>query len=130
MGLESVLLNTDGFQIVFHCMLAISAGYSSMWGGPDNSEETLMCLSNTYHCINQDLHRNSKPSDSTVAAVMSIAIHEDLLGQSGRSEIHINALSRMVNIRGGLGGFEENKFLTQKICRYVYASLYKLANQD
>ena len=95
-------------------------------GDSDKSEVILRYLSKTYRCINRDLQQNIKPSEPTIAAVMSIAIHEDLLGQSERSEVHINALSRMVNIRGGLGEFKENKFLIHKICRYVSTSYHRL----
>jgi hypothetical protein len=96
-----------------------------MRGDSDNSEVILKYLSKTYRCINRDLHGNKKPSDPTVAAVMSIAIHEDLLGQSEKSEVHINALSTMVNIRGGLGEFKKNRFLIHKICRCVSTSQHR-----
>jgi hypothetical protein len=85
--------NTDGFKIAFHCILAVSAGHSAMLGDEDNVKEILEYLSKTYRGIHRNLQRNNIPSDSTVVAVMNIAVHEDLLGQSERSDIHLDALS-------------------------------------
>jgi Fungal specific transcription factor domain len=104
---------------VFHCILAMAAGLDSMMGVQKDSKEMIKHLGNTYHYINRNLQQNDKPSDSTVAAVMSLAIHEDLLGQPKRNKVHIDALYRMVDMRGGVEAFESKTVLLHKICRYI-----------
>jgi hypothetical protein len=64
-----------------------------------------------------NLQKHGAPSDATVAAVMSLAIHEDLKGQHQSSKIHLDALVGMVQLRGGITGFEATGILLQKICR-------------
>jgi len=64
-----------------------------------------------------NLRRHGTPSDATVAAVMSLAIHEDLKGHHQSSKVHLDALVRMVQLRGGITGFEATGILLQKICR-------------
>jgi hypothetical protein len=96
----------------------MAAGLDAMLGiRQKDSKEVLKHLGNTYRCINRNIQQKEIPSDSTVATVMSMAIHEDLLGQQKRNKVHMDALCRMVNLRGGLVEFEGNKFLSQKICR-------------
>jgi hypothetical protein len=97
----------------------MAAGLDSMLGTQQDPREMLKHLGNTYRCINQNLQKNGKPLDSTVAAVMSMAIHENLLGQPQRTKVHMDALHRIVGMRGGIAAFEGNRMLLQKICRYA-----------
>ncbi len=89
----------------------------SLLGRQETSLKTLQHLSKAYRCINQNLQKFETPSDLTIAAVMSMAIHEDLRGQPGRSKVHVDALQRMVELRGGIAQFGANRVLLQKICR-------------
>lgn len=50
---------------------------------------------------------------------MAMAMHEDLRGHPARSRIHVDALERMVELRGGLLELGKHRPLVQKICRYV-----------
>ena len=86
-------------------------------GRQETSVRALQHLSNTYRCIRRNLQQEGIPADSTIAAVMSMAIHEDLRGQPGRSKVHIDALERLVQLRGGITQFGANRLLLQKICR-------------
>jgi hypothetical protein len=96
----------------------MAAGLDSMLGiYEDDSKEVLRHLGNTYRCVNKNLQRDETPSDSTVATVMSMAIHDDLLGLEKRNKVHVEALYRMVTLRGGLCEFVESKMLLIKICR-------------
>lgn len=91
-----------------------------MFGRKETAPSTLRHLSNTYRCIRRNLEAHGAPPDSTVAAVMSLAIFEDLNGQPFRSKVHINALQRMVELRGGLtefGATPARRMLIHKICR-------------
>jgi hypothetical protein len=89
----------------------------SLLGKTEASPRALMHLSHTYRCIKQNLDKDGIPSDSTMAAVMSMAIHDVLRDQTGRSKVHVDALHRMVELRGGIAQFRDNKLLLQKICR-------------
>jgi hypothetical protein len=89
----------------------------SLLGRNETSPQALQHLSNTYRCIKQNLEKHRTPPDSTIAAVMSMAIHEDLRGQPSRSKVHVDALERMVELRGGIGWFIDHQMLLQKICR-------------
>jgi hypothetical protein len=89
----------------------------SLLGKQETSPRVLQHLSNTYRCIRQNIQRDVTPSNPTIAAVMSMAIHEDLRGHSERSRIHVEALYHLVERRGGLDEFEARSVLVQKICR-------------
>jgi hypothetical protein len=105
---------------VFYSILAMSeASVDFITGKQETSAQALQYLTKTYQCIAQSLQKNGVPSDGTIAAVMSMAIHEDLRGQPSRSKVHIDALERMVELRGGINQFEVNRLLVQKISRQV-----------
>jgi hypothetical protein len=87
-------------------------------GKQDTSPRALHYLTNTYRCIARNL-QNGAPSNSTTAAVMSMALHEDFRGQPKRSKVHIDALEQLVKLRGGVEAFEAVGLL-HKICRSVY----------
>jgi hypothetical protein len=89
----------------------------SIMGKQETSPRAIQHLYNTYRCIRQNIQKNEMPSDPTIAAVMSMAIHEDLRGHPDRSKIHVDALFRLIELRGGLDELEARQVLVQKICR-------------
>lgn len=89
----------------------------SLLGKQETSPRALQHLSNAYRCVRQNIQKDKMPSHSTIAAVMSMAIHEDLRGHSERSKIHVDALYHLIELRGGLDDFEPSSVLLQKICR-------------
>ena len=89
----------------------------SLLGKQETSPRALQHLSNAYRCINRNLQTQGMPSDSTIASVVSMAIHEDLRGQPGRSKVHMDALQQMVKIRGGITQFRASRVLCLKLCR-------------
>lgn len=95
----------------------MAAGLDCTMGTQKDSLEMEKYLGLTYRCIHWNLQQNKNPSDATVAAVMSLTIHADLLGDLKRSKLHIDALCNMIRMRGGLGVFDKNRILMQKICR-------------
>lgn len=99
----------------------MSAANSYNRGEIISPEEILKHLGNTYRSINRELQLNERPLDSTITAVTSLAIHENLFGQTEPTQIHLDALFKMVHLRGGLEQFEYNRFLLHKICRHVCA---------
>jgi hypothetical protein len=83
----------------------------------ETSPRALYHLSVTYRCISERLQRDVTPSDMTIAAVVSMAIHEDFKGQPARSKVHIDGLQHLVELRGGIDYLDANNMLLHKICR-------------
>lgn len=109
--------------IVFHSIIAMAVGLDSMRGIQDSSSEKLEYLGKAYRSISRNIQQDGTPSDSTVAAVMSMAILEDVTGGSEMTTMHMNALKTLIGLRGGIGVFERIPMLLQKIVRCVPASL-------
>jgi hypothetical protein len=104
--------------IVYHAsLLMASLSLNNESGIIRRSPEALQYLAMTYRCINRDLEKEGTPSDPTMAVVVSLAVHENLLAHFGVSGVHLRALDRMLKIRGGIEGFSSNWVLWHKICR-------------
>jgi hypothetical protein len=86
-------------------------------GKMESSPRTLLHLSNVYRCISQNIQDHETPSDPTLAAVVSMAIHEDLRGHPARGKIHIDALERLIDLRGGIAQLRINSVVLHKMCR-------------
>ncbi|KAF1816376.1 hypothetical protein P152DRAFT_389554 [Eremomyces bilateralis CBS 781.70] len=89
----------------------------SWTGKQDTSPRALQYLSNTYRCIARNIRHYETVPDSTVAAVMSMALHDDFRGQLSRSKVHIDALEHLIELRGGIATLEPNFIFAQKVCR-------------
>ncbi|KAK6519943.1 hypothetical protein TWF506_000237 [Arthrobotrys conoides] len=104
-------------EAFFHCLLAMAQAFSDwLQGGEGESVKVMRYLANTYRCVNEKLKKEGTPDDATVAVVMSITMHNNLLRAPGGAKVHLNALQRMVELRGGLSSFPTT-LLLQKICR-------------
>ncbi|KAK6539159.1 hypothetical protein TWF694_009403 [Orbilia ellipsospora] len=111
-------------EAFFHCLLAMAQAHadwlvgSSMGPRLKESTRTLKHLGQTYRCVNRNLREEIVPSNATVAVVMSITMHNNLLRAPGGAEPHLNALQRMVEMRGGINQFAApSRMLLHKICR-------------
>jgi hypothetical protein len=104
---------------VFYCILALAASLDTRLGTAKGSGEMLIYLDKTYRHVNRSLEQNEQPSDATVATVMSMAIHHDLLGWHENNHLHVVALTKMIEMRGGISAFEGNPMLMQKIYQQV-----------
>ena len=71
------------------------------------------------YLINRDLSSSTELKPSTIAVVTSLTIHANLTGALKESRVHLDGLTRMVNLfSGGLSGLRDNNSpLVQKICR-------------
>ncbi|KAK6344639.1 hypothetical protein TWF718_006597 [Orbilia javanica] len=104
-------------EAFFHCLLAMAQAFSDwLQGGQGESIKVMRYLADTYRCINEKLRREATPGDATVAVVMSITMHNNLLRAPGGAKVHLNALHKMVELRGGLSSFPA-ALLLHKICR-------------
>ena len=105
-------------EAFFHCFVGIAEGMRCILMGIEAPTElTLRSLANTYRCINAELEASDVPSWGTLASVMSLTMHENLFGMKRKAKLHLQALERMVKLKGGLGVFEEHEALLHKICR-------------
>lgn len=105
-------------EAFFHCFIGIAEGMRCIITGMEGVTQLgLRSLANTYKAINSELETQTVPSWGTIASVMSLAMHENLFGMVGKSKLHLQALERMVQLRGGLEMFEERIPLLFKICR-------------
>lgn len=99
----------------------MSETFANMISGQGGtSPRTLRHLNLTYQYINMALQQDAMPSDSTLATTVSLTIHEDLVREMSRSRIHLDALERMVELRGGMDRLNTIPLLRQKICKYVF----------
>ena len=105
---------------VLHCsQLMATICIDGLLGKPHRSPQALRHLADTYRCFNSDLRKGGVPSDPDMAVVVSLAVHENLDDQFGASKLHLKALQRMLELRGGIEAFSENWVLWHKICRSV-----------
>lgn len=58
-------------------------------------------------------------SDSTICVVVCLVTTSALVGDYEAAKKHMVGLSKMVELRGGLGAFKENGQVQLKLCRYV-----------
>ena len=100
-------------------MLALASALDCILSGRKESAESLKYLNHTYSCITRSLQEHDQPPVATVAVVMGLTIHEELLARPINTKVHMDALDTMVRLRGGVTSFQEYPILMQKIFRYV-----------
>jgi hypothetical protein len=105
-------------KTVFHCTLFVAETASSCLR--HCSEPTIRALKHqnkTYRYIKESIARNESPSDAVVASVISMVIHEDHQLHKEQARMHLEALSKMIQLRGGMETLESNPTLLHKIFR-------------
>lgn len=109
-------------NIDFHCTMAISASYVDFSERkPGISPRSLYHVSKSYGLVNQKLSGPGYVSDSAIAAVVSLAIYQQIHHQHSTGLIHLNGLYRMIQLRGGIEKLlKENRALALKPLRYVH----------
>lgn len=103
----------------FHNTLAVSQmAIDTLEGRGETSYESLVYLARTYRAMNKELQNMKTPPDPVVAVVASLLFHENVIYQFSTPKTHLDALERMIAMRGGLGSFgPESRVIRQKICR-------------
>jgi hypothetical protein len=104
--------------------LAISASYVNFFERkPVISPKTLYHISQAYALVNLKLSGPESVSDSAIAAVVSLAIYQQVNNLHSTGLIHLKGLYRMIQLRGGIARLmKENRALALKPLRYVHAS--------
>ncbi|PYI02928.1 hypothetical protein BO78DRAFT_323961 [Aspergillus sclerotiicarbonarius CBS 121057] len=90
-------------EAYFHSTLAISASYVDFFQRKSAiSSKTLHHISQAYALVNIKLSGPSSVSDSAIAAVVSLAIYQQVHHQPATGLIHLHGLYRMIQLRGGI----------------------------
>ncbi|KAL4867502.1 hypothetical protein BDV12DRAFT_120242 [Aspergillus spectabilis] len=106
-------------EAYFHSTLAISASYVDfVQRKPAISSKTLHHISQAYALVNNKLSGPFAASDSAIAAVVSLAIYQQVHCQPATGLIHLHGLYRMIQLRGGIAKLmQENRALALKPLR-------------
>ncbi|KAL4937878.1 hypothetical protein BDV06DRAFT_202107 [Aspergillus oleicola] len=106
-------------EAYFHSTLAISASYVDfVQRKPAISRKTLHHISQAYALVNVKLSGPLSVSDSAIAAVVSLAIYQQVHRQAETGLIHLHGLYRMIQLRGGIAQLmQENRALALKPLR-------------
>lgn len=103
----------------FHCTLAVSASYVDFFQRrPAISPKTLHHISQAYALVNLKLSGPESVSDCAIAAVVTLAIYQQIHRLPSIGLIHLNGLYRMIQLRGGITRLmKENRALALKPLR-------------
>ncbi|KAJ5767045.1 uncharacterized protein N7511_004661 [Penicillium nucicola] len=103
----------------FHSTLAISASYVDFFQRkPATSQKNLHHISKAYALVNVKLSGPFPVSDSAIAAVVSLAIYQQIHHQPAIGIVHLHGLYRMIQLRGGIDKvMQENRSLAMKPLR-------------
>ncbi|KAI1374524.1 hypothetical protein F4677DRAFT_425311 [Hypoxylon crocopeplum] len=106
-------------EAYFHSTLAVSASYIDFFERkPEISSKTLYHISKAYALVNLKLSGPESISDSAIAAVITLAIYQQVHHQHATGLIHLNGLYRMIQLRGGIARLmKENRLLALKSLR-------------
>lgn len=81
--------------------------------------KTLQHYSTALRLVQDRLQSSEALSDSTLRAVISLVIQDQLRQQCVNARDHLEGLRKMIALRGGLSTLEGNRPLLLKICKYV-----------
>ncbi|RYP93165.1 hypothetical protein DL770_000739 [Monosporascus sp. CRB-9-2] len=85
---------------------------------PGISSKALYHISRAYALVNLKLSGPEAVSDSAIAAVVTLAIYQQIHHQRSAGLIHLNGLYRMIQLRGGISRLmKENRALALKPLR-------------
>ncbi|KAF7160795.1 hypothetical protein CNMCM5623_006389 [Aspergillus felis] len=106
-------------EAYFHSTLAISSSYVNFsQRKPAISPKTLHHISQAYALVNIKLSGPFSVSDSAIAAVVSLAIYQQIHHQPATGLVHLQGLYRMIQLRGGIARLmQEDRALALKPLR-------------
>ncbi|KAF7548886.1 hypothetical protein G7Z17_g6756 [Cylindrodendrum hubeiense] len=111
-AVKDALARQDGTKLLFPEIAAMdnfAATYLTLFHKPGNETlEATRHFSQAVHLINRTLSQASNPTDSTLAVVVSLAIHGNLTRNSYLSRIHFQGLQHILSTRpGGLASLRD-----------------------
>ncbi|KAF6817369.1 hypothetical protein CPLU01_13615 [Colletotrichum plurivorum] len=103
-------------EAYFHSTLAVSASYVDFFERkPTTSSKTLHHICQAYSLVNLKLSGPNFISDSAIAAVVTLAIYQQIHQQHSIGLVHLRGLHRMIELRGGIARLmKENRPLALK----------------
>ncbi|KAH0424039.1 hypothetical protein CcaCcLH18_11773 [Colletotrichum camelliae] len=106
-------------EAYFHSTLAVSASYVDFFERKSTtSSKTLHHICQAYSLVNLKLSGPHAISDSAIAAVVTLAIYQQIHQQHSTGLVHLKGLHRMIELRGGIARLmKENRPLALKPLR-------------
>ncbi|KAK1731502.1 uncharacterized protein BDZ83DRAFT_597727 [Colletotrichum acutatum] len=106
-------------EAYFHSTLAVSASYVDFFERkPTTSSKTLHHICQAYSLVNLKLSGPHAISDSAIAAVVTLAIYQQIHQQHSTGLVHLKGLHLMIELRGGIARLmKENRPLALKPLR-------------
>ncbi|KAF5500262.1 hypothetical protein CGCS363_v006601 [Colletotrichum siamense] len=106
-------------EAYFHSTLAVSASYVDFFERkPTTSSKTLHHICQAYSLVNLKLSGPHAISDSAIAAVVTLAIYQQIHQQHTTGLVHLKGLHQMIGLRGGIARLmKENRPLALKPLR-------------
>ncbi|KAF2451561.1 hypothetical protein P171DRAFT_515562 [Karstenula rhodostoma CBS 690.94] len=105
-------------KAAFYCNLALMQACNELFlGGGEKSPEAMYHLSNSLKYVRKRLESEEALSDSTMGIVMSLITQEQCRQQHKAARIHLDGLSQMVKLRGGLDSLEGCLPILLKACK-------------
>ena len=90
---------------------------------PGGKLQAMRHASHTFRLLKQKFHTQSAITDSTIAAVVSMAQYEHHQNQFKQGIVHVQGLWRIAQLRGGISNLIRSPSgLAQKMLRYGQAS--------
>ncbi|KAI0861559.1 hypothetical protein F4860DRAFT_162670 [Xylaria cubensis] len=112
-------------EAYFHCTVAMASACAAFLTEDSyHSPLALYHMSQAYRLINQKLSSNEALSDTTMAVVASINIYDRLYGDPKKAMVHLNGVTRMVALKGGVRELAKRNFI---IAEKVFRSDLELA---
>ncbi|KAI0545266.1 hypothetical protein F4679DRAFT_482620 [Xylaria curta] len=112
-------------EAYFHCTIAMASACAAFLTEDSyHSPLALYHMSQAYRLINQKLSSDEALSDSTMAVVASINIYDRLYGDPKKAMVHLNGVTRMVALKGGVRELAKRNFI---IAEKVFRSDIELA---
>ncbi|OKL63372.1 hypothetical protein UA08_01924 [Talaromyces atroroseus] len=110
-----VLLTDDA---AFLCTMALLEATNELFlRGGVSSTNALRHLSRSLALLKRRLESENAMSDSTLAIIITLILHEQIRNGLRECKIHYEGLKQLIELRGGLDQFERNLTLVLKICK-------------
>ncbi|KAJ4265363.1 hypothetical protein NW762_004651 [Fusarium torreyae] len=116
--LHSILFSVSAFQdLIMRRTQKGDGNDDAGWGG-EFSHSTRNRLRQTIKLLQDKIHdREKQLEDTTSAVIIMLAMMADAMEDAQAFEAHSNGLRRIVRMRGGLEGYNNNRQLQIKLCR-------------
>ncbi len=103
-----------------HSLLLVAYSYFDILRRRRPGNRAVMHMGKTINSLRHNLEKDDlATADSTLFVVLALALIADFSGDSEAAKNHMDGLSKMLKLRGGLSSLGYNATLQIKCCRYV-----------